>query len=140
MFGYGKMSGSAVAAMSALAEVHPTGRTLSSQEIAASRNLSQPLVGKVMTILSQHGLVIGSRGPGGGYRMATKPDDVSLFQVVELFEGHRNLNSCPFGPGWCGVGEPCPLHDSLVAISESAEEALRSLSFASFIDHPKQSP
>lgn len=138
MFGYGKMSGCAVAAMSALAEVHPAGETLSSHQIAESRNLSQPLVGKVMTVLSQHGLVIGNRGPGGGYRLARDPGKISLFEVVELFEGHRDPSSCPFGPGWCGVGEPCPLHDTLVAMSESAAKTLRDINFAAFIDHPKQ--
>ncbi len=137
MFGYGKMSGCAVAAMSALAEVFPQDSTLSSHQIAESRNLSQPLVGKIMTILSQHGLVKGSRGPGGGYRLARDPATITVLDVVELFEGHRDPSACPFGPGWCGVGEPCPLHDTLVAMSESAADALRGMTFAPFVDHPK---
>ena len=138
MFGYGKMSGCAVAAMSALAEVHVDGQTMSSHQIAASRNLSQALVGKIMTILSQHGLVHGNRGPGGGYRLARDPESITILEVVELFEGHRDSASCPFGPGWCGVGEPCPLHDTLVAMNESASSTLRGMNFAPFRDHPKQ--
>lgn len=138
MFGYGKMSGCAVAAVSALAEVHPTGVTLSSAQIAQSRNLSQPLVAKVLTQLSQHGVVLGTRGPGGGYRLARDPAAIKVLEIVELFEGHRDPSSCPFGPGWCGVGEPCPLHDTLVAMSETAAATLGNLDFAAFIDHPKQ--
>jgi Rrf2 family protein len=138
MFGYGKMSGCAVAAMSALAEVHADGQTMSSHQIAASRNLSQALVGKIMTILSQHGLVRGSRGPGGGYRLAREPESVTILEVVELFEGHRDSSACPFGPGWCGVGEPCPLHDTLVAMNETASNTLRGMTFAPFRDHPKR--
>ena len=137
MFGYGKMSGCAVAAMSALAEVHRDGVTLSSHQIAEDRNLSQPLVGKVMTVLSQHGLVIGSRGPGGGYRLARDPATITVFEIVELFEGHRDASSCPFGPGWCGVGEPCPLHHTLIKMSEAAANTLRKMNFAPFVDHPK---
>lgn len=139
MFGYGKMSGCAVAAMSALAEVHRQGELLSSYQIAERRNLSQALVGKIMTVLSQNGLVIGSRGPGGGYRLSRAPGSITVLEVVELFEGHRDGNSCPFGPGWCGVGEPCPLHHTLARMSDQAATALRRMTFAPFMDHPKQS-
>lgn len=137
MFGYGKMSGTAVAAVSALAEVHPAGTTLSSLHIAKSRNLSQPLVAKVLTLLSQHGIVHGTRGPGGGYRLTRSPEQITVFEVVELFEGHRDPSSCPFGPGWCGVGAPCPLHHTLVAMNETAAETLMKINFAAFVDHPK---
>jgi len=138
MFGYGKMSGTAVAAVSALAEVYPEGTTLSSIQIAKSRNLSQPLVAKVLTLLSQYGIVHGTRGPGGGYQLAHDPGKLTVFEIVEHFEGHRDPSSCPFGPGWCGVGDPCPLHDSLVAMSETTAATLKKINFAAFIDHPKQ--
>lgn len=140
MFGYGKMSGCAVAAVSALAEVHPAGTTLSSQQIAVNRNLSQPLVAKVLTQLSQHGIVRGTRGPGGGYRLARDPAAITVLEIVEFFEGHRDPSSCPFGPGWCGVGDPCPLHGTLVAMSESAAGTLRGMTFAAFVEHPKGPP
>ena len=137
MFGYGKMSSSAIAAMSALAEVHAQGNTLSSLQIAESRNLPHPIVAKVLTILSQHALIHGTRGPGGGYRLAKEPSSISLLDVVILFEGHHSSSSCPFGPGWCGHGEPCPMHNDLLAINESAAERLRILHFGSFVNHPK---
>jgi Rrf2 family protein len=137
MFGYGKMSGCAVAAVSALAEVQDQDITLSSAQIAESRNFSQPLVAKILTQLSQHGFVTGTRGPGGGYRLAMAPGEVTLHQIVEIFEGHRDKSGCPFGPGWCGTGAPCPLHDALEIMREDAAEKLKKLTFESFIDHPK---
>ncbi len=139
MFGYGKMSANAVAAVSALAERYPEKVRLSSLEIAKNRNLSQPLVAKVLTILSQHGLVEGSRGPGGGYRLTRHPKNITVLDIVELFEGHRDTNSCPFGPGWCGVGEKCPLHDTLERMVDSAAKTLGQETFDSFIERPKGS-
>lgn len=137
MFGYGKMSGCAVTAMSALAEVHPQGGQLSSLQIAVSRNLSQPLVAKVLTVLSQAGFVIGTRGPGGGYRLAREPRRITIYDIVELFEGHRDTSACPFGPGWCGVGEPCPLHDTLVGIAAATAAKLKKCHFGAFVGHGK---
>lgn len=137
MLGYGKMSGSAIAAMSALAEVYKEKGTLSSLQIADSRNLSQPLVAKVLTVLSQAGFVSGTRGPGGGYRLTCKPSEVSIHDVVELFEGHRDTSACPFGPGWCGVGDNCPLHDTLFGLADTAQAALKKKTFAIFSNHGK---
>ena len=131
------MSGCAVAAMSALAEVYADNGTLNSEQIAKNRNLSKPLVAKILTQLAKQGMVIGTRGPGGGYRLAKDPASITIFDIVELFEGHRDPTSCPFGPGWCGVGDPCPLHDSLVEMSNSASESMKLMTLAPFLDHSK---
>ncbi len=139
MFGYGKTSGCAVAAMSALAECHADDTQLSSQQIAESRNLSQPLVAKVLTVLSQAGFVHGTRGPRGGYRLAREPESITLFEVVDQFEGHRDPSTCPFGPGYCGTGDPCPLHDLLINMNESAAGQLKRANFGAFVGHGKPS-
>jgi len=133
MFGYGKMSGCAVAAMSALSECYPHGCQLSSHQIAELRHLSQPLVAKVLTILSQAGYVVGTRGPGGGYKMAKHPEKITLFDVVNLFEGHKDLSLCPFGPGWCGNGEPCPMHDMLEGVDETIAAEYKQANFGAFV-------
>jgi Rrf2 family protein len=119
--------------MSALAECYPDGCQLSSHQVAELRSLSQPLAAKVLTVLSQAGFVVGTRGPGGGYKLAVDPKKVSLFDIVNLFEGHRDPSLCPFGPGWCGTGEPCPLHDMLTDLNEAVETTLKEANFGSFI-------
>ena len=66
---YGKVSQAAIAAASLLAESYSSedAKRLSSREIAEKRKLSQAIVAKVLTTLSQVGIVTGSPGPGGGY-------------------------------------------------------------------------
>ena len=64
MIRFGKTAQTAVSAMSLLAEVYDGGKTkLSSHDIAARRELPQPVVAKVLTIVSSLGLVDGTRGP-----------------------------------------------------------------------------
>ncbi len=118
--------------MSRLAELHGSPTSLaSSREIAESRNLPVPLVGKILTELSRGGLVIGSPGPGGGYRMAKPPSQISLKDVVVLFERESD-GLCPFGPGWCGNKDKCPLHDSLAAMKQIFEDYLKNTTFGAF--------
>lgn len=118
--------------MSALAEIYHEGGSLSSAQIAVSRNLSQPLVAKVLTILSSAGFVTGTRGPGGGYRLGKNPSQITILDVISLFEGHRETFECPFGPGWCKIEEPCPLHDTLFGLKDHAEDTLSENTFAIF--------
>lgn len=135
MFRYNKTTQCAVAALSRLAEVYDGGRTVSSSvEIAESRKLPKPLVAKLLTVLSQAGLVRGTPGPGGGYVMAKHPAEVSLFDVASLFERPMTLGTCPFGPTWCkGENDRCPLHEPLMRMHDEMMEFMRNTSFAVFM-------
>jgi len=130
---YGKSTETAIAAMSRLAEVYDEGQTrLSASDIAESRGLQRPFVAKVLTTLSQAGLVKGSRGPGGGFTLARHPRDILLYDVFTLFEREDQSDLCPFGGGICGVGEKCPLHDKLAGVQNAVDDVLHNTSFDSF--------
>jgi Rrf2 family protein len=127
-----KTTQNAIAAMSRLAELFAEpDRVASSREIAESRDLPLPLVAKILTELSRGGLIVGSPGPGGGYRLAKPPQQISLQQVADLFERDAD-HFCPFGPHWCGTKEPCPLHDSLRAMRQISTDFLKMTTFAVF--------
>ena len=132
---YGKTAQTAIAAVSRLAEVYdPNKRVkLNSAEIAEKRLLPQPVVAKVLTILSQAGIVHGSPGPGGGYWLARAPEAVTLYDVVALFERLEDNVSCPFGPDYCGHGPHCPMHSDLIKVREQIVTFLKTSTFARFV-------
>jgi Rrf2 family protein len=133
MFPYGKTASNGVAAMSFLAERYSEeGLKVSSLAIAKDRQISKPLVAKVLTILSQAGLVGGSPGPGGGYYLAKAPSEIKLIEIVKLFEKVEDDTRCPFGTHWCGNGDPCPLHDELIALNENTMRFLKETSLEVF--------
>ncbi len=129
---YQKATQNAIAAVSRLAELyHDPAQRASSRDIAESRNLPMPIVAKILTELSRGGLITGSPGPGGGYRLARPPHEISLQDVANLFE--RDVQSaCPYGPGWCGSQAPCPLHASMIAMRQQIDEYLASTHFGVF--------
>ena len=138
---YGKQTECAIAAISRLAEVYDGGLTnLSADNIADSRGLPRPFVRKVLSILAQAGLVIGSRGPGGGCTLARDPRKIKLYDVFKLFEREDASDNCPFGGGRCGVGEPCPLHEKLVAVQDAVKDLLHETTFEEFrVSHQEKS-
>ncbi len=129
-----RMTQYAIAAMSRLAELYPEPDSrVSAVQIATDRNLPRPVVAKVLSVLAQAGLVRGAPGPGGGYRLARPPGEISLHDVVVLFESDNDVD-CPFGPGWCGNNTPCPLHDSLMRLKKMAIDHLQHTHFDVFTD------
>ena len=132
---YGKIAQTAIAAVSRLAEVYDSAKPkkLNSAEIAERRHFPQPMVAKVLTILSQAGVVHGTPGPGGGYWLARSPDAVTLYDVVSLFERFDESVSCPFGPDYCGTGPHCPLHADILKIRGQMVAFLQTSTFAEFV-------
>ncbi len=128
-----KTTQNAIAAMSRLAELYAEPeRVASARDIAQSRDLTLPLVAKILTELSRGGLITGSPGPGGGYRLVKPPQEISLFDVATLFEREAYM-FCPFGPSWCGNNDPCPLHHSMAAIRQIESDYMRNTTFAVFV-------
>ena len=135
---YGKTAQHAIAAASLLAQVYHEKIKLSSIDIAKERGLPKPVVAKVLTVLSQAGIVTGAPGPGGGYCLAKPPEKITLADVAECFDRQQEAVSCPFGPTYCGTGNPCPLHHQLTAIRDRLVQFLKTNTLASFAKTVKQ--
>lgn len=126
MLKIGKLAQQAISAASYLAEKYDAeGTRVSASEIADVRELPRPLVAKVLAQLSLHGITSGITGPTGGYRLARPPHQISLHDIVSIFEPIDIRPMCPFGPNWCGNGPPCPMHDAISAAAEQVDSFLQ---------------
>ncbi len=132
MFTYSKLAQSGIAALSYLAQVSGEDRLASSAEVAAARELSPVLVAKVLSLLSTAGLLTGRSGPTGGYRLARSPSEITMLDVIKVFDDPQKLPMCPFGPQWCGTGPNCPLHDTLFELRDNMFDRLGKETFEQF--------
>ena len=133
MLKHGKTAQTAIIAVSCLAAVYDVGSTrLSSRDIAQSRQLPQPIVAKLLVTLSQAGLVDGTPGPKGGYRLARKPSAISLLDVVSIFENLSERISQPIDTATCNCAVPCPLHGKLRDIGQQLVDFLAESTFDAF--------
>ncbi len=57
------------------------------KDVAARQDLSQKYLEQIVTQLSKAGLVKGTRGPQGGYRLARAPQDYTVAEILEQVEG-----------------------------------------------------
>ena len=81
------------------------------KDIYASINVPQSYLAKVMQKLSKHNIIASSRGPKGGFYLATKNLDLPLIKIVEIIDGEQRLRSCMLSIHECDNDNPCALHD-----------------------------
>jgi Rrf2 family protein len=93
---------------------------LSVRRIAAEQRIPLPFLPQVMRDLVRAGLVEGTTGRTGGYRLARPASDVSLLHIVEAVEGDRRRRTCIMRGGPCGTPVTCDVH----AVFVTAEEEL----------------
>ena len=77
------------------------------REIGAPRNY----LGKLLQVLTHHGLVESQKGLGGGFRLAREPRRISLFDVVEPIEHVSRWSGCILGHAECSEEQSCAIHD-----------------------------
>ena len=83
------------------ASSEPVTRT---REIAARLKASAAHLAKVMVALEHAGLVTGTRGPAGGYRLNRPARQITLREIYEAIEGPMQARECLFGEPVCKAG------------------------------------
>ncbi|MBL4927517.1 Fe-S cluster assembly transcriptional regulator IscR [Fuscibacter oryzae] len=70
-------------------------------EISRRQDISLPYLEQLFVKLRRAGLVEAVRGPGGGYRLARKPEDIRVADVMEAVE--ENVDAMHAGAGASGA-------------------------------------
>ena len=76
------------------------GKHVSLAEIARRQDVSQAYLEQLFVKLRRAGLVESVRGPGGGYRLARKPEVIRVSEVLEAVE--ETVNAMATGAGASG--------------------------------------
>ena len=132
---HSKATETAIAAMGVLSAAYDGGATrLSAESIAKTRGLQRPFVSKVLTELARAGLVVGVRGPGGGFSLTRDPSTIYVNEVYSLFERTAD-EGCLCGERGCGTDWKCALHDCFVRVRRATDRLLHETTFGVFKEH-----
>ena len=107
------LSATAQHAVRALAHMAhgPVGEAILGRDLAESAGIPANFLAKIMLTLRNAGIADATRGLGGGYRLVKSPDEITLMQVVELFDGINARPGCFLGEKHaCNDQEACSAH------------------------------
>ena len=74
--------------------LHPT-RLVQIQEVADYYDISKNHLMKIVHALSRFGLITSYQGRNGGFKLAKDPSEITLGEIVQLFEKVSYLESFP---------------------------------------------
>ena len=76
-------------------------------EISKRQDISVKYLEQLIRPLKQANMVSSVRGPKGGHLLAKNPEDITLGQIVRLFEGQSELVECISNPEKCSMSDDC---------------------------------
>lgn len=112
-------------------------RSASARDLSEELNLPLPVLRNILKDLATHGLLISTRGPSGGYRLARPPADITLADVVNIIEGPVQLARCCALPGGDDVGcrleDSCLIKDNIRVVHESLMQFLNQINLSQIL-------
>jgi len=96
---------------------HADGASLRADEIADATGAPRNYMAKTLNALAKAGVVVSARGPLGGFCLARNADDVSIADVIDLFDEQRPQRYCLLGNRPCDLEHPCKAHHRWVDIT-----------------------
>jgi Rrf2 family protein len=98
-------------------------------EITAKRLIPPPYARRIVARLAGAGFLKTSRGMGGGIRLARPASEITLLEVVSVFEGGMILNRCVDDPEACPFDNICPVQKAWTNATRQLEEHLATVRF-----------
>jgi Rrf2 family iron-sulfur cluster assembly transcriptional regulator len=123
----------AVTAMMDLA-IHEKYGPVTLADISVCQGISLSYLEQIFARLRRSGLISGTRGPRGGYRLARPADQITVADIINAVS--ENLDTRYEGQEDCRHGERCLTHELWSDLSNQIHRFLDGITLAQFAERP----
>ena len=102
-------------------------------KLAEELNIPRAFLRKILQTLQKNGILKSYKGPNGGFLLALSPEEILLFDVIEIFQGPVKLNECLFKKRICRDIRACVLKGKIDNIERRVVSELKSITIASLL-------
>lgn len=114
---------------------HSDGEPVSLAEIAERQDISQEYLEQLFGKLRKAKLVESSRGPGGGYRLATPMSAIPVAKIIAAVDEELQFTRCNGDAvEGCVKGERCNAHDLWSSLGRQMMYFLSSISLEDVVE------
>jgi Rrf2 family protein len=114
--------------------------SIAAGRVAERYSIPAAVVAKVFPQLARAGIAIGTRGSGGGYRLARRAADVTVLEVIEAFEPRRDNGGCLLADRdepLCDRGPGCRLRELFDEVDELVRCTFASITLETLVGQPQ---
>lgn len=111
-----------------MTEAARCGDCASATRIAGKTGLPMPTAAKLLNALAKAGLLISTRGAGGGFRLSRCATTITLADIVEAVDGPIALTGCVAnGHDSCHMNNDCSARDHWPSVNSAVRGALAAI-------------
>ncbi len=111
---------------------------LATSVIAEEENIPLPFLAKIVSQLSVKGIVDAMRGASGGVRLARRPENITLLEVIEAIDGEIALNRCVLNADGCPISSVCAVREVWCEAQKELTLRLSSTNFADLLKRQEE--
>lgn len=117
------------------AALHCGGVRANAASLAAEAGIPVPTGQKLASLLGRAGLIKGTRGSGGGIKLARPAAAITLADIIEAVEGPIALTGCLDAQGHdcCALDRPCAIQPHWQGVNRLVRDALAKVSLADLV-------
>lgn len=124
-------------ALYAAMEMAQTGsdRVITVGDVAARYRIPEGALAKVFQQLVRAGIAYGTRGIGGGYRLARPASDLTVLEIINVFEPSRAPGQCLLADraSECGQSPACRIRRLFDEVDGAARHTFASITLATLV-------
>ncbi len=111
-------------------------RNCSAKEIEEVMCVPAGYLSKLTKSLRLSGIIETIQGANGGYRLAKKPENITLYDILSLTEKSLNINGCIDDAQCCSrdAAATCPVRCAFCEISNELNIKLKSITIKYLLD------
>ena len=121
-----RLSKKALYAIEAVLDIayHASAKPVQSQEITRRQGIPRRYLEQALQQLVREGILVGVRGPRGGYRLALPSTVISVADVIQAIDGPVMVTACSDEVADCDQYSKCSVRDPLWRIKDRIVSAL----------------
>ena len=101
------------------------GKAMSARDLAKETRVPPPMAGKILKTLARAGILTSERGAKGGYRLARRPEKISVDEIIAALDGPIAITSCSDEKDRsCTLRRLCPVRTNWNLINQEIRQAL----------------
>ncbi len=114
---------------------HPEVTDFSVEHVAQAQHVSESYLAKVFQQLVKAGLLRSHRGSKGGYALSRPPAQITLRDIVVVFEGATALFECNSNAKRCSLGPKCLIIATFSEAERKMNEVLAGVNLQDVVNH-----
>lgn len=103
------------------------------EELVKALSVPRPFMRKILQQLNKARVLESSKGQGGGFELHLQPKDISLIQIMYIFQGKLKLNECFLKKNICPNKGKCVLRKKIQLIENNVLKQLQKINIAALI-------